>query len=82
MVEIVKLRDKSGTIQLTVKEALENALNSKFKACSVVIILHSENEDSPSYEYWNGGGQEQMEMLWHIEQFKAALLEGRLDEYG
>lgn len=82
MVEIVKLRDKSGAIQITVKEALENALNSKFKACSVVIILHSEDEDSSPYEFWNGGGQERMEMLWHIEQFKMALLEDRLTEYG
>ena len=81
MAEIVKLKDKSRSIQLTIKEALENAMNSKYKADSVIIILHSEDEDSPNYEYWQGGGIEFMEMLWHVEQFKAAILGGRFDAY-
>lgn len=80
--KVVKLRDKSNTIMLTAKEALEGALKSPFVFDEVIILLHNSKADSPndSYEYWQGGGITVTEILWHLEQYKAALLSGRIEE--
>jgi len=77
-VEIVRLREKSDTIQLTAKEALEEALASSFSASEVIIILHDGEEGA--YEYWQGGGLSYERMFWHAEQFQRAVLEGRIRE--
>jgi hypothetical protein len=78
--KIIKLREKSKSIQLIPKEALQEALNSQFDADSILVIMF-QRKTGPSYEFWQGGGITVEEMLWHIEQFKNMLLEGRLDRY-
>ena len=76
--KIVKLSDRSKNISLTSEEALKKALESSFKKDEVIIIVY--DEDSDSYEFWQSGGQSVERMLWHAEQFKQAILEGRLDK--
>ena len=80
--KVVKLRDKSNTIIMTAKEALEGALKSSFVFDEVIIILHNGKTNNPNdfCEYWQGGGITVAEILWHLEQYKAALLSGRIEE--
>ena len=76
--KIVKLSDKSKYILLTSEDALRKALDSSFNKDEIIIIAY--NHDSDSYEFQQGGDQSYERMLWHAEQFKRAVLEGRLDE--
>ena len=73
---IVRLREKSNSIQLTAKEALEEALASSFSADEVIIILYSKEE---GYEYWQGGGVSNERMFWHTGQFQKAVLQGTMN---
>lgn len=78
---ILKLRDKSNSIQLTPNEALQSAIDTEFKKTHVMVLLfddnHRDNKTDP-YEFWQGGGVINSEVLWHIEQYKSALLAGRI----
>ena len=76
--KLVKLRERSKTIQLTVKEALEEAIKDSFPADEVVIVLYDSKEED--YQYWQGGSLSYERMFWHAEQFQKAVLEGRINE--
>ena len=76
--KIVKLSDRSKNIPFTSEDALKKALDSAFRKDEVIIIAYG--EDSDSYKFWQSGGQSVERMLWHAEQFKQAILEGRLDK--
>ena len=76
--KIIRLRDKSKTIQLNGEEALKEALNSEFRKDEVLIIIW--DDESCAYEFWQSGSQSIERMLWHAEQFKQALLDGRLND--
>lgn len=75
MTKIIKLKDKSNTIQITPKEALKEALVSDFKAEKVLIILCN---DRGGYEFWQGGGMTLADMVWHAKKFITAIMEGRV----
>jgi len=78
--EVVKLSDHSSYIPVSVEECLNKALRSDFKAKEAIVLFYSEEEDS--YEYHFAGDLRQKDLLWHAEQFKAAVLGGRLNEFG
>ena len=70
--KVVKLREKSEDIQLTPKEALEEASKSTFETDEVVIILY--NKESNEYEYWQGGSLSLERILWHLKKIENGLL--------
>ena len=74
--KVVKLRTKSDAIQLTCKEALQAALDSDFDTQEVIILLYSDE----NYEFWQGGSLSVADIAWHLDQYKTALLDGRLEE--
>ena len=76
--KIVKLRDKSNSIQITPNEALQAAIDTKIEKTQALIILY--DDKNREYEFWQGGGISLADTLWHIEQYKMALLEGRIEE--
>jgi hypothetical protein len=61
--EIVKLKDKSSDIQLTVKEALQEAMDSDFEAKQAFILLIDKNETTESMQ---GGGMSHGVVVWHL----------------
>lgn len=76
--EIVKLADKSTKIQITPDDALQRALDSKFRKDACIILLY--DDENPAYEFWIGGNLTNAEILWHLEEHKRALMIGRRDE--
>jgi hypothetical protein len=71
--KLVKLSDKSKKIQLSPDEALQKAIDTDFGKVQAIVVLY----DGTSYEYWQGGGCTNAEMVWHLEQMKMAVLEDR-----
>ena len=61
--EVVKLSDKSNTIQFTVKEALQGAMDSDFKAKQVFILLIDKDGTT---EFRQGGGLSSGDTVWHM----------------
>ena len=85
--KIIKLAEKSDPCMFTPKEALDEAvaLSEGFAPTGVLIIMHNEDNeaeyydgDDSAYAFVNGGGLTRSQMLWHLEQMKCALLEGRI----
>ena len=70
---VISLREKSETIQLTPKEALEEALRTPFEPDEVMILLYNQEENS--YEFWQGGGITSESILWHIKKYERCLLD-------
>lgn len=52
-------------------------MDSEFDTKSVFIVLYDREKE---YQFWQGGGLSQAETLWHLEQYKSALLDGRIEE--
>lgn len=71
--KVVKLRDKSEEIQLTAKEALEEAAKSSFSTDEAVIILFNKKENE--YEWWQGGGLSRERIYWHLSKVRKGMLD-------
>lgn len=70
---VVRLREKSDTIQLTPKETLEEVLNSSFETDEILILLYNKKDNC--YEFWQGGGVTSESLLWHIKKVEKCLLD-------
>jgi len=71
--KLVRLKEKSEFVQLTGKEALEEALGSSFKGDEVIIILYDKEENA--YEWRQGGSLSLDRIYWHLSKIKRSLLE-------
>lgn len=75
--KLVKLKDRSNTIQITVQEALQMAANSDFNADQCFIMLIKDEK----IEFFRGGGLSSSDIVWYLEKHKLAILADRLDIY-
>lgn len=71
--KVVKLREKSESIQLTAKEAIEGAINSSLEVDEVVVILYNKKDNE--YEWWQGGGLSSERIYWHLSKVRRGLLD-------
>jgi len=78
MLKLTKLSDKSDYIVRTVDETFDCAKKDLLPSDQALVITWSEERNLYSYQY--SGNQDNKTLLWHVEQFKAAILEGRLNE--
>lgn len=74
--KIVNLRERSNSIQLTPEEALKDSLACSSEFDEVIILAH---EREGGLFFWQGGSISSERVLWNLEQYKAALLEGRIE---
>lgn len=47
-------------------------MDSNFKPEAVIVILYA----GDNYEFWQGGTISNAEVLWHLEQYRDALIRG------
>ena len=70
------------TTQRTPKEALEEAVgmlkDDNFEAQDALVIIFDGNAEYSCYRYIYGGNMSRAEMLWHLAQMQAAILEDRI----
>ena len=70
---VVRLREKSDTIQLTPRETLEEVLAGPFEIDEILILLYNKKDNC--YEFWQGGGVTLESLLWHVKKFEKSLLD-------